>query len=182
MPQLAREAQRIKAICVSLEWCAIDKTALWQFVNDGALFCARGLSAFSLHASVWGNKPLKLSTHHTRAKTTPTPAETCSARSTSLLQSACQGFVFFPFVPAVCRILPNGCSIPSHGEKRLDRPAESLISPYLKAKSRNRNNRVAVPWLELLHATFFLFLSFFSSNCFFCLTKQSQKLLLFIMP
>lgn len=33
MPQLAGEALRIKAICVSPEWCAIDKTALRQFVS-----------------------------------------------------------------------------------------------------------------------------------------------------
>lgn len=37
MPQLAREALRVKGICVSLEWCVIDSAALWQFVNNGAL-------------------------------------------------------------------------------------------------------------------------------------------------
>lgn len=36
MPQLAGEA-----LNVSLEWCVFDKTALWQFVNNGALFICK---------------------------------------------------------------------------------------------------------------------------------------------
>lgn len=41
MPQLAGEALSVKATGISLEWCVIDKTALWQFVNNGALFMCR---------------------------------------------------------------------------------------------------------------------------------------------
>lgn len=46
--QLTGEQVRVKAICVSLERCTIDKTALWQFVNCGCFLraCQRGLSAF----------------------------------------------------------------------------------------------------------------------------------------
>ena len=129
MPQLAREELRVKAICVSLEWCVIDNAALWQFVNNGSFFFMRRFffQCECLQPRQRARKQaIKFSTHtHTH---THTHRKTRSTSSASL-PSFTQHVRVFHLSTAVSRILLSGCSITSCGVRGLARPTERLINP-----------------------------------------------------
>lgn len=89
-----RDTER-KVVCVSPEWCRIDKTALWQFVNN-AVFCVCECECI---LKCWHTRKqaIKLSTQaldkHTHTYT-----------HASLLLSALQ--VFSPFLFFLCPFVP----------------------------------------------------------------------------
>lgn len=97
MPQLVGEALRVEAIRVSLEWCVIDKTALRQFVNNGALFMCR----FEWGCVRQHTRKQAIKIEHTPymdhgKKKAHTHSHKRSTISPSLLHSACQSFFICP--------------------------------------------------------------------------------------